>query len=130
MCTLAKGSALLLSASSSCCMFSMHLCIAPPQHPAYLLVRASGPISKAACASCWPAQTHACAQVWLIAQDQYGNTQPSATGLNLTTAADVAAPALLDGTRPAQVGLCRLGLGVLHWSCIVIDLVSRFGAPK
>ena len=42
-------------------------------------------------------------QVWLVAQDQYGNTQPSATGLNLTTTADDAAPTLLDGTGPSQV---------------------------
>ena len=83
------------------------------------------------CASGWPAQAQGlCTQVWLVAQDQYGNTQPSATGLNLTTAADVAAPALLDGTRPAQVGLCWLGLGILHGSCMVMDLASRTGGER
>ena len=45
-------------------------------------------------------------QVWLVAQDQFGNSQPSATALNLTTAADVAAPVLLEGTRPSQVSFC------------------------
>ena len=45
-------------------------------------------------------------QVWLVAQDQFGNSQPSATALNLTTAAAVAAPMLLEGTQPSQVSLC------------------------
>ena len=45
-------------------------------------------------------------QVWLVAQDQFGNSQPSATALNLTTAADVAAPVFLEGTGPSQVRLC------------------------